>query len=169
MQIQAWQLIVGTIAGFITAFLAEPVKVYFSGLAARRHLRAALYREMAHLYTGWKGLLELIDRGLVRPDQLSVNIPIVTHADCYLYAKSRPVEYFALREAAIIDAVYKNFLLVGSESLREPAERLQYARQAMTVFEGCVRRKEISSDLLLKLADTKQREMLREVLRKPAA
>jgi hypothetical protein len=169
MQAQTWQLIVSTIAGFLIAFLAEPVKVYFVERAAQKQLRKALYREMTQLYVKWIGLLELIDNGSTRLDQLNVNIPLVTTTDCYTYAKTKPVEFFALQEASVLDSVYGNFLLVGSKSISgQPTERLQYARLAVMVIENCIRRNEIDSKFLLRLADAKNREMLTDMLRTPA-
>ncbi len=45
-----WQLLVGTISGFIIAFLAEPVKTFFENRNKKNRLRKSLYREICYLY-----------------------------------------------------------------------------------------------------------------------
>ncbi|MDD2466036.1 MAG: hypothetical protein PHI97_18720 [Desulfobulbus sp.] len=168
METKAWELVIGTIAGFVTAFLAEPVKTYFVQRANKKILREALYREMAHLYSGWKGLMTLIEEGQINPNQLIHNIPIVSRADCYTYAKTMPVVYYALPEAAAIDVLYSNFNLVGDSSLGGAEERLKYARMALKVFEDNLRNKAVDPKLMLTVAADAQREALRKVLDLPA-
>lgn len=43
-------VLIGTISGFIIAFLAEPVKTYFQNRAKLRNLRIALYKELLNNY-----------------------------------------------------------------------------------------------------------------------
>jgi hypothetical protein len=165
MESNAWELVVGTIAGFVIAFLAEPVKTYFIQRTNKKSLRKALYREMAHLYSGWKGLVALIDENKIHSSQLIQNLPIVSRTDCYSYAKTRPVEYYALREAATIDALYHNFMLVGDQHLGGAEDRLQFARTALKVFEENLRHKAVDPEFMLIVADESQREALRKIFK----
>lgn len=139
MQIQVWQLIVGTIAGFITAFFAEPIRMYLSGLVARKQLREAPYREMGTLCVKWKDFIDAIGSGQASPEQLMANLPQLNLTDCYQYAKTRPVEYYALREATTLEILYRNYLLIGSDVLTFPQERVEFAKMATRVFENTLR------------------------------
>ena len=53
-----WQLLVGTISGFIIAFLAEPVKTFFENRNKKNRLRKSLYREICYLYEALYALIE---------------------------------------------------------------------------------------------------------------
>lgn len=89
--------------------------------------------------------------------------------DCYSYAKGSPVDFYSLREAAVIDGLCKNFLLIASDLLQEPAERLNFARAAMADFEGRLRRREIDLHLMLRLVNENHRKILTQMLYEPAA
>jgi hypothetical protein len=169
MEASAWQLILGTTAGFVTAFLAEPIKTYFSARAERQELRSAMYRELLHLYSGWKGLLDNVEAGRIGPSQFLQNLPHINRTDCYRYAKTRPVVFYSLPDATAIDVVHRNFELVASESLSGPDERLVYARQALCVFEGLVSENELDRSRLLALTSPKTRDQLKAGLAKHAA
>ena len=54
--------ILGVIAGFITAFLAEPVKIYFQNRARFSNLRMGLYKEMCNNYVTCKSFLEGVQK-----------------------------------------------------------------------------------------------------------
>jgi hypothetical protein len=61
--------IIGVVAGFITAFFAEPVKIYFQNKARLNTLRLSLYRELWHNYALLNTLLDYLYRfGFEFPD-----------------------------------------------------------------------------------------------------
>ena len=39
------KVLIGTISGFLIAFFAEPIKIYFSNNFKKRNIRLALYKE----------------------------------------------------------------------------------------------------------------------------
>jgi hypothetical protein len=165
MQIQAWQLIVGTIAGFITAFLAEPVRMYLSGLVARKQLREALYKEMAALYVNWKGFADYVSERKIPPEKLTDNVENLNLMDCYRYAKTRPIDFYSLSEAVAIDRVYKNFDLIGREGVTSfPGQRVRYLYDALKAFENHLQGGSFDQQLLLRMADARKQEILEKAL-----
>lgn len=44
------KIIIGTLSGFIIAFFAEPIKIYFQNKAKINYIRLAVYKEISHNY-----------------------------------------------------------------------------------------------------------------------
>lgn len=105
--------LISVFAGFITAFLAEPVKTYFTDKAKKRNLRRSLYGELLGIYNS-------LFTFLVSTEERGIHIPfskvIDTNFDCYKFAKSDPALFYQLKEASIISQTYNNIALLKQEA-----------------------------------------------------
>jgi len=100
-------------AGFITAFLAEPVKVYFTNKAKKSNIRRALYGEILDIYNRFfTFLISTEERGT----QISFSKVVDTNFDCYKFAKLDPALFYQLKEASLISQVYSNIELLKQEN-----------------------------------------------------
>ena len=110
MQLEYWQLLIGTLSGFVIAFLAEPVKTFFTNRAKIASLREAIYREIAANYL----LLHSIKSSKHIPGGNEAHVGsdsgyIVKnlHRECYDHIiKDNPIEFYQLEEAAAINIIY---------------------------------------------------------------
>lgn len=112
MQLEYWQLLIGTLSGFIIAFLAEPIKTFFTSRAEKASLREAIYREIASNYL----LLHSIKKSQNAPEGLEDKVGIGSkyilknlHQECYQHIlKENPVDLYQLEEAlALVNAYAK--------------------------------------------------------------
>jgi len=105
--------LISVFAGFITAFLAEPIKVYFTNKAKRNNFRRSLYGEILGIYESFFTLLvSAEERGV----QISFSKVVSANLDCYKFAKSDPVTFYQLKESSLINQVYKNIELLRQEN-----------------------------------------------------
>jgi hypothetical protein len=110
VQVEYWQLFISTISGFLIAFLAEPVKTFFTNRAKKASLRESIYREIAANYH----LLYSIKRKRRIPPEHEQHsgtgagyILRNLHQECYGHVlKETPVEFYQLEEAADINLIY---------------------------------------------------------------
>jgi len=110
MQLEYWQLLVGTLTGFIVAFLAEPVKTFFTNRARIASLREAIYREITANYL----LLHSVKSSRYIPEGHEAYIGSDAgyiarnlHRECYDHIlKENPIDFYQLEEAATINIIY---------------------------------------------------------------
>lgn len=108
-----FKTLISVFAGFITAFLAEPVKVYFTNKAKKNNLRRALYGEILSIYNGVFNFLVFTDeRGM----KVSFSKVVNTNFDCYKFAKSDPSLLYKLKEASLINQIYYNIEFLKQEN-----------------------------------------------------
>lgn len=108
----AWQFVIGIISGFLTAFLAEPIKTYFVNRSKRSKLKTALYREMVSVYDGLKFLVEAI---VYKGIDIPIDDVIFSEFSCYEHAKSEPLTFYQLKEAPLINQFYKNISILRNK------------------------------------------------------
>ncbi len=144
-----WGLLIGTLAGFITAFLAEPIKMYFQYRDDQRKVKIALYREIESMYSAWKGFLELVEQGKVAVNK--DNILVNTRIDLYNYLKGQnPLLFYSLRESGAIDVIYRNFISAKDQALLGDPD-LSYASSALMVVEKLLKKKKLDRELFNRL------------------
>src|SRR5262245_21877143 len=110
MDLQFWQLLIGTVSGFLIAFLAEPIKTYFTNRAKIDSLRIAIYREIAANYLLIHSLKERYrgPKGMEDKAGTGGNFIIDNlHQECYKHIiKENPVEFYQLEESDTINLIY---------------------------------------------------------------
>ena len=55
------KITIGTVAGFVIAFFAEPVKIYFQNASKKKSLRLALYGELINNFMSLRFFLNGLD------------------------------------------------------------------------------------------------------------
>ncbi|NJO76618.1 MAG: hypothetical protein HC833_24505 [Leptolyngbyaceae cyanobacterium RM1_406_9] len=104
--------LISVFAGFITAFLAEPVKVYFTNRAKKNNLRRSLYGEILNIYSSLSNFLVSIEERGIQIPFLKV---VDTNFNCYNFAKSDPTLFYQLKEANSVNQIYSNIELLKQE------------------------------------------------------
>lgn len=109
--------VLGMIAAFITAsvtaFLAEPVKMYFQDRSSRKYLTLALYKELLHNYFLLEHVLDYSeeDSGISR-DTMNILGEFNLRTECYRQAVSDQLQmFYRLEEAAEFNEVYSMLAL----------------------------------------------------------
>lgn len=140
--------LISVFAGFITAFLAEPVKVYFTNKAKNRNLRRALYGELLGIYNS---LLTF----LVSAEERGINVPfskvVNTNFDCYKFAKSDPALFYQLKEASVISQAYNNIALLKqeAESGIEIEKSISIAKLIVFQIESLMQNKKLNQRIVM--------------------
>jgi hypothetical protein len=164
--VEFWQLLIGTISGFIIAFLAEPVKTYFTNKSKRANLRAALHAEMAQVYLRFANLAEKLEKDTSIADRIPDIAKKNARFSCYEYTKEKELPiFYQLEEASAIDGLYTDWILVTSEeSLKSPKHQLPIANDVCTCFEDALKLGEINKKLLLRKSSPHFRKLLEKRL-----
>jgi polyhydroxyalkanoate synthesis regulator phasin len=165
-KMEFWQLLIGTLSGFLVAFLAEPVKTYFANRSKKAVLKVALYSEMALLYNRLTQLSDSLDKGELSADNLQWAVTEMGRFDCYNYARSKAfLLFYQLKEAPAIDAFYGSSRLLLSEHFDSKSKGwLTIPKQAKELLENLVKQGQISEKLLLKCSDITTRNLLEKRL-----
>ncbi len=97
------KILIGTISGFIIAFFAEPVKVFFQTISRRKNLRRMLYQEVFENYSRLKNIEGNEGSGKVFKKVATSFVKM----DCYRYAIATEIAiYYQLREAVSFNTLY---------------------------------------------------------------
>ena len=111
------KIIVGTLSGFVIAFLAEPIKLFFQTTAKKNNLRKGLYHEIAHNYSVLANLFEKNDEDdneVFVADNLE-NAALLVRTECYKYVISQETYlFYQLKEAATINIIYSTLEMIFS-------------------------------------------------------
>lgn len=110
MHLEYWQLLIGTISGFIIAFLAEPIKTFFTNRAKIQAIREAIYREIASNYLLLRSTKQQHSRPNTPDTHNLVGIEYVIsnlHQECFQHIiKENPIDFYQLKEAPAISHIY---------------------------------------------------------------
>jgi hypothetical protein len=136
--------VLGMLAAFITAFLAEPVKIYFQNLTKLRDLKVGLYKEMWEIYLVFTQIREMPENPT--PDMDS---ELQTAGDVYatslLLKNGLRNEYFQhalkdelslfyrLPEASMINAMHR-ILVAIPDMLERDHEDREEVKISMELF-----------------------------------
>jgi len=151
------KVIVGTISGFIVAFLVEPVKLFFQNKSRKKYFQLALYSEIYNNYRFLSSFLIVYHEN--NPHQLKAffdgAIKNSIRLDCYSQFVSKfPDVYYQLKESSIINMLYAY--------LTSAANPVLYAEKDISAFhlaiesfvrlvEEHVARNELENDVLEKV------------------
>jgi hypothetical protein len=120
---ESLKIIVGTLSGFVVAFLAEPIKLFFQTAIKKNNLRKGLYHEIAHNYSALKHLFRKTDEeGDEEFDESSLKTASqLIRTECYRYVISQETYlFYQIKEAATINILYSLldmiFILFNSET-----------------------------------------------------
>jgi hypothetical protein len=129
------KIIIGTVSGFLIAFLAEPVKIYFQGASKKKSLRLALYSELINnfmsLHFFWSDLdRSSEDRVSEAYSKLST---LILKVDVYRFAISQELYlFYQLKEHSLftqthaIASTIKGWIDSGKEEERVVEEAIKY-------------------------------------------
>jgi len=103
------KIIIATISGFVVAFFAEPIKLYFQNKHQKRIFELALYGEIAHNYRLLSAFLKVYRED--NPNQVKGFFEGAgkdsVRTDCYSRLSSQSPEiYYQLKESTIINTLY---------------------------------------------------------------
>jgi hypothetical protein len=143
------------ILGFIAAFAAEPIKVYFENRSKKDQLRKALYGECASNYVRIKAALESFEKGSVSGKAVGAWVKWGTGLECYKYAKSEPVLYYQLKEAPTFNSLYIAWEFLNREQSLEaknPEAQLVYCKNAVDATEFLIETGGLDKKLFSKMA-----------------
>jgi hypothetical protein len=114
------KITIGTLSGFIVAFFAEPVKLFFQNRAKKENLRRALYHEMICNYYLIK---EFVDEAVrenlnADPDEKDTKLDkffsslregsdFMIRMECFQYTvQNENFTLYQLRDASLINSIY---------------------------------------------------------------
>jgi hypothetical protein len=114
------KVIVATLSGFIIAFSAEPIKIYFQDRSKKQNLRVALYKEIYHNYCLAKTYIEVYDEEVPIEKKRDIHLGNLVafsrylyRTECYKQAISQDLSYFyQLKEATMINALYIDLTVI---------------------------------------------------------
>lgn len=106
------KVLIGTISGFIVAFMAEPVKSHFQNRNQRKHLRISLYKELFINYIWLSGNESIEDlQVFLRASKQALRF------ECYDHVITQQVTlFYQLREAVMITLLYANLRAIMTDS-----------------------------------------------------
>lgn len=103
------KILIGTVSGFIIAFFAEPVKLYFQNKFNLNKMQGALYYEIFHNYMSLLIFLENYSK-ISDQEAMSLFKSGAKHSirtECYKHFISNEVKlFYQLKEAAEINLMY---------------------------------------------------------------
>lgn len=98
------KIMIGTISGFVIAFLAEPVKIFFQNQQKIKKLRIALYKELMQN----QSILKLLATKEIGKDDFAVVGQYLLLNNCYKYVISQEVAlFYQLKEARLFNSTNK--------------------------------------------------------------
>lgn len=152
MDTEYWKAIISVLAGFITAFYAEPFKIYFTNKSKINNLRKALYSEIVVIYDRlFHYLIAVEGKGL----DIDIAKVVNTDFDCYKYAKSDPSLFYRLEEAVMINQFYNNVHLLKQEDTEtntESKKSIQVAKLVVLQMEVLLASNKLDKKLILEVA-----------------
>jgi len=106
---EATKILIGTISGFLIAFLAEPIKIHFQNQAKSRNLRIAIYKEIFFNYSliKWHFENDSIHNYTEEGKYL-------LQTECYKYAINQELSlFYQLNEAISVNAIYGYYMALS--------------------------------------------------------
>jgi hypothetical protein len=104
------KIIIGTVSGFLIAFLAEPVKIYFQNASKKKSLRLALYGELINNFMNLHFFLGGLDRSSEDrvAEAYSKLSKLILKVDVYRFAMSPELYhlFYQLKESSLFAQTY---------------------------------------------------------------
>lgn len=109
---ESLKVTIATISGFVIAFFAEPVKMYFQQRSKRKTIRRALYFELYYNYDHLTYFFDKRkDRAITRTDmfQFVEGVKHIARLEVYQYCITQNVDlFYQFKEAITINSLYAN-------------------------------------------------------------
>ncbi len=136
------KVLIATFSGFIVAFLAEPVKIYFQNKSRKENIQSAIYGEMFHNYVILKSFIADTNTG----DDIEKFMKFFKYSvrtECYKFALSQETAlFYQLTESTPINGMYAFLLGVLDFSAEEKNKKQfdpeQLASQYLEAFSSAV-------------------------------
>jgi hypothetical protein len=153
------KIIIATLSGFVIAFLAEPVKLYFQNKQKIRQMRTILYREIASNYKRLHIIVSAYDDLDRYNDDYEYSKLILKrlgedlagfHFDCYQLARKDLTVFYQMEEAITIDSLYTGFQSIRDNEENRSKEYIKYQIWSADLII-LNRDKRLKTKLLLKL------------------
>jgi hypothetical protein len=107
--IEFLKIFIPMLSGFLTAFLAEPIKIFFTNQSRENNIKATIYSEIILIYEKFIIVLSMYEKS---PSESDFSSMLNGKFDCYEYAKSEPSIFYKFPEAASINRIYENLNLI---------------------------------------------------------
>ncbi|MGA7192876.1 MAG: hypothetical protein WBW94_04530 [Anaerolineales bacterium] len=147
-------VIIGTLSGFIIAFLAEPVKIYFQNRSRKENIQSAIYGEMFHNYVTLKSFVAETNTA-EDIEKFTKFFKYSVRTECYKFALSQETAlFYQLTESTPINGMYAFLLGVLDFSTEEKNKKQfdpeQLASQYLEAFSSAVEIRIIKKNILQK-------------------
>lgn len=151
------KVLIGTISGFLIAFFAEPIKIYFSNNFKKRNIRLALYKEFYHN-------IYLMQPHLIKDkngfEKLHKHFFIF---DAYNHFIAKETEtFYQLKESGDLIAFYKMLNLILLRSFEDP-ERQRHIEAFYFAFTSALEEKNIDRRIFLSVSTVNKEELERVI------
>jgi|GEM_PF-2484809 len=112
--LETLKIIIATVSGFIFAFFAEPVKIYFQNRNKIQNLRLALYKEIYHNYMLLRDYVQRAGHNEdFQAENLLLFLPKLCRTECYKQAMIQdPSFFYQLKEATMINTLYIDLAVI---------------------------------------------------------
>src|SRR3989304_907108 len=100
------KVLIGTLSGFLIAFFAEPVKIYFQNKTKLKNLKLALYKELLDNYWTLRDMKGVNEKELVKfMHEFGIRM------ECYKNAIQNEVSlFYQLKESHSFNVLYSRWL-----------------------------------------------------------
>jgi hypothetical protein len=163
-----WEIsigVAGIIIAFIVGFFADGVKSFFANVSERKLLRNALYREMSLLYERLirYARIEFDDESaILARNEISMGMKTVFRVECYNYAKSKPIIFYQLKEASLIDEFYMLVQLLFDEEETTFEDLRLTICSTLEAVDRVMSFDFFDRSMLIKMSDKKLRKAFKE-------
>ena len=129
------KILIGTLSGFIIAFLAEPVKTFFQNRYKLSNLRIALYKESMQN----RSILELlVTKEIGKEDFINIAQFLLLN-NCYKYVLEQEITFFyQLKEARLFNSAYKTLDKLINLTTEDIESRWDFVMELAKAYLGVI-------------------------------
>jgi hypothetical protein len=150
------KIIIATLSGFIAAFFAEPIKLYFQNKQKMDIFRLALYAEIYNNYRLLSTFVKVNKENA--PDEIKMFFESMTkdslRMDCYARLSSQhPDTYYQLKEFIIINDLYSYLTFALNPEIYSSNNVVKFHRAIVTfilLVEEYTARNELDNNVMHK-------------------
>lgn len=168
---ESLKVAIATISGFLIAFFAEPVKIYFQQKARKESIRRALYHELYFNYETFRKFADKQEGEFTKKElhKFVFNAKYSTHLEAYQYYLSHDLDlYYQLAEAMTLNWLYAivNRLLdnvrARFESKDDPVIVLNEIKTYLGAYKDAIDTGKLNKQLLIKIIGKDKYKFIQE-------
>ncbi len=159
-------MITAVVSAVCTAAVAEPIKRWLEG----RRLRRSVYQELVHNSAALRRQVAIAEHDPTMTPGIGQRFAMSYRRLAYDLGQKDPAAFYCLgwNELYWIELLYRSFEQVANGTFEDDAQRLRNADFTARRIVGCLKNRNLSPRLTLKVSPKVEREHFREELPKAA-